>query len=350
MFPPARLGTAAFVTMAVGVLAALGLPSSAVRAADQEVNVYSFRQEQLIRPLLDAFTKETGIEVRLVSGKDDALLERLRAEGENSPADILMTVDAGRLYRAVEAGLLQPVTSSTLDALVPAQYREPSGLWYGLSVRARPIMVAKDRVAPDSIKSYTDLADPKWKGKVCVRSSGSVYNQSMLDAMIERVGVEKTEAWAAGLVANFARPPTGGDRDQIKGLASGECDVAISNSYYLGQMTTSSDEAEKAAAAATLIVWPDQDAAGVHVNISGAGVTKSAKNKENAVKLLEFLAGDAAQAIYAGDVYEYPLREGIALSPVVAAWGTFKADTLDVSKLGTHNAEALRIADRVGWR
>ena len=350
MFAPLRARSIVLLSLTLGLLTSLvALPPTA-RSADREVNVYSFRQEQLIRPLLDAFTKETGIDVHLVSGKDDALLERLKAEGENSPADVLMTVDAGRLYRALQAGVLQPIQSATLDALVPTQYREPGGNWYGLSVRARPIMVAKDRVAPDAIKSYADLADPKWKGKICVRSSGSVYNQSMLDAMIERIGVEKTEAWAAGLVANFARPPTGGDRDQIKGLASGECDVAISNTYYLGQMAASSDEADKAAAAATLVVWPDQDGAGVHVNISGAGVTKSARNKENAVKLLEFLASDAAQAIYAGDVYEYPLRNGIALSPVVAAWGTFKADTLDVSKLGTHNAEALRIADRVGWR
>lgn len=336
--------------LAAAIIALLPLVIAPAGAEEQEVNVYSFRQEQLIRPLLDAFTKETGIQVRLVSGKDDALLERLKAEGANSPADVLMTVDAGRLYRAVESGLFQPVTSEALNTLVPAQYREPSGLWFGLSVRARPIMVAKDRVAPDAVKSYMDLADPRWRGKVCVRSSGSVYNQSMLDAMIERLGVEKTEAWAAGLVANFARPPTGGDRDQIKGLASGECDVAIVNTYYLGQMAASSDEGDRTAAAGVLVIWPDQDGAGVHVNISGAGVTRHAPNKDNAIKLLEFLASDAAQAIYAGDVHEYPIRQGITLSPIVAAWGPFKADSLEVAKLGSHNAEALRIADRVGWR
>lgn len=320
------------------------------RAAGPEVHVYSFRQEQLIRPLLDAFTTKTGIAVRLVSGKDDALLERLKAEGANSPADVLMTVDAGRLRRAVEAEVLQPATSPELERLVPAQYREPSGLWYALSVRARPIMIATASVEAGALKSYLDLADPRWKGKICVRSSGSVYNQSMLDAMIEHYGVEKTEAWAKGLVANFARPPTGGDRDQIKAAAVGECDIAIANTYYLGQMANSEEASDRDAASKITVVWPDQDSFGVHVNVSGAGVTKSARNKENAIKLLEYLASDEAQAIYAGQVFEYPLRETIALAPTIAAWGPFKADTLEVAKLGTHNAEALRIADRAGWR
>jgi iron(III) transport system substrate-binding protein len=326
------------------------LGPSRAKAEGPEVNVYSFRQEQLIRPLLDAFTQKTGIAVRLVSGKDDALLERLKAEGVNSPADVLMTVDAGRLRRAVEADLLQPVRSPELERLVPTKYREPSGLWYGLSVRARPIMIAKERVEAGALKSYLDLADPRWTGKICVRSSGSVYNQSMLDAMIEHYGVEKTEAWAKGLVANFARPPSGGDRDQIKAAAVGECDIAIANTYYLGQMANSEEPSDRDAAAKITVIWPDQDGFGVHVNVSGAGVTKSARNKENAIKLLEYLASDEAQAIYAGQVYEYPLRDGIAPSPTIAAWGTFKADTLEVAKLGTHNVEALRIADRAGWR
>ncbi len=336
-----------------GLVAALlvgGLAPGAGRAEGPEVHVYSFRQEQLIRPLLDAFTQKTGVAVRLVSGKDDALLERLKAEGANSPADVLMTVDAGRLRRAVEAELLQPVSSPELERLVPAHYREPSGLWYALSVRARPIMIAKDRVEAGALTSYLDLADPRWKGKICVRSSGSVYNQSMLDAMIEHYGVEKTEAWAKGLVANFARPPSGGDRDQIKAAAVGECDVAIANTYYLGQMSNSDEPADRDAAGKITVVWPDQGGFGVHVNVSGAGVTKSARNKESAIKLLEYLGSDEAQALYAGQVYEYPLREGIPLAPTVAAWGAFKADTLEVAKLGTHNAEALRIADRAGWR
>ncbi|MGD9539175.1 MAG: Fe(3+) ABC transporter substrate-binding protein [Alphaproteobacteria bacterium] len=340
-----RFGLIAAMVALVGIVGV----ASASRAAE-ELHLYSLRQEQLIRPLLDAFTKETGIEVKLVSGKDDALLERLKAEGDNSPADVFMTVDAGRLHLAVEAGVLQPIKSETLDKLVPAQYREPSGLWYALSVRARPIMIAKDRVDPSAIKSYLDLADPRWKGKICVRSSGSVYNQSMLDAMIEHYGVEKTEEWAKGLVANFGREPAGGDRDQIKAVAAGECDIALSNSYYLGQLTNSDEESDRAAAAAVTVIWPDQDGFGVHVNVSGAGITKSASNKENAIKLLEFLVSDAAQEIYAGKVYEYPIRDGVPLSPTVEAWGKYKADTLEIAKLGTHNAEAMRIADRAGWR
>ncbi|MSO74841.1 MAG: Fe(3+) ABC transporter substrate-binding protein [Alphaproteobacteria bacterium] len=340
-----RLAIGAVFTALVGIV---GL--GAARAADAEVNVYSFRQEQLIRPLLDAFTQKTGIQVNLISGKDDALLERLKAEGANSPADVLMTVDAGRLRRAVEADLMQPIGSPELERLVPAKYREPNGLWYALSVRARPIMIAKERVEAGALKSYLDLANGKWTDKVCVRSSGSVYNQSMLDAMIEHYGVEKTEEWAKGLVANFARPPSGGDRDQIKAVAAGECDIAIANTYYLGQMANSEEPSDRAAAAKITVLWPDQDGFGVHVNVSGAGVTKSAPNKNNAIKLIEFLASDDAQAIYAGQVYEYPIRDGIALAPTVAAWGSFKADTLEVAKLGSHNTEAMRIADRVGWR
>lgn len=346
MFRLIRLGLAA----ACLALLADGIGLSRAQAADAAVNIYSFRQEQLIRPLLDAFTQKTGIAVHLVSGKDDALLERLKAEGVNSPADILVTVDAGRLRRAVEAELLQPVSSPDLERLVPAQYREPNGLWYALSVRARPIMVATERVAAGAIKTYLGLADPEWKGRICVRSSGSVYNQSMLDAMIEHHGVARTEEWAKGLVANFARPPAGGDRDQIKAVAAGECDIAIANTYYLGQMANSEESSDRDAAAKITVVWPDQDGFGVHVNVSAAGVTKSARNKDNAVKLIEFLASDEAQAIYAGEVFEYPIREGIALAPTVAAWGPFKADTLEVAKLGTHNVEALRIADRAGWR
>ncbi|MSO74047.1 MAG: Fe(3+) ABC transporter substrate-binding protein [Alphaproteobacteria bacterium] len=327
-----------------------GVGIGAALAADPEVNVYSFRQEQLIRPLLDAFTQKTGIQVNLVSGKDDALLERLKAEGANSPADLLMTVDAGRLRRAVEADLLQPVSSPTLEQLVPPQYREPTGLWYALSVRARPIMVAKERVEMGALNSYLDLAASNLKGKICVRSSGSVYNQSMLDAMIEHYGVAKTEEWVKGLVANLGRPPSGGDRDQIKAVAAGECDIAIANTYYLGQMVNSKDQSDREAAAKITVIWPDQDGFGVHVNVSGAGVTKSARNKEYAIKLIEYLASDEAQAIYASVVYEYPIRHGIAPASTLSAWGSFKADTLQVAKLGTHNAEAIRIADRAGWR
>jgi iron(III) transport system substrate-binding protein len=322
-----------------------------VRAADGKVlNIYSYRQEILVRPLLDRFTELTGIEVKLVSGKADVLLQRLKSEGRNSPADILLTADAGRLYRAREAGVLQAVHSSLLDKLVPTQYRDPDGFWYALSLRARPIVYALDRVQPDELETYEDLNDEKWRGRLCVRSSNSIYNQSHIASFIAHHGVAVAEQWAAGIVANFARKPAGGDRDQIRAIASGECDIALANTYYLARLASSNNDKDLAVAAAVAIVWPNQDGAGTHVNVSGAAVTASAKNLDNAVKLIEFLASDEAQEIYAGTVYEYPIRDGIAVAPLVAAWGAFKADDLDLSLLGKHNAEAVRIADRVAWQ
>jgi iron(III) transport system substrate-binding protein len=336
----------------MAVLATLILATSLpAQAADENaVNIYSYRQEILVRPLLDRFTEITGIEVRLVSGKADVLLQRLKSEGRNSPADILLTADAGRLHRAQEAGVLQPVRSEKLDKVVPAQYREPSGYWYALSLRARPIIIAKDRVAAGELADYEDLTDEKWRDRICVRSSNSIYNQSHIASFIAHHGVEAAEKWAAGLTANFARKPAGGDRDQIRAVASGECDVALANTYYLARLASSSREKDSAAAAAVSIIWPNQNDVGTHVNVSGAAVTASAKHLDNAIKLIEFLAGTEAQEIYAGTVYEYPIRSGIAVAPLVAAWGEFKADDLDLSLLGKHNAEAVRIADRVGWQ
>ena len=326
----------------------LGLGSQV--AAAPEVNIYSARKEVLIKPLLDAFTAETGITVNLVSGKADALLQRLEREGPNSPADVLLTTDAGRLAKAKQAGLLQPVRSALLEAAIPAQYRDPEGAWYGLSVRARPIVYARDRVDPAELSTYQALAESKWKARVCVRSSNNIYNQSMLAAMIHHIGVERTEAWAVGLVANFARKPQGGDTDQIRAVAAGECDIALANTYYLARLTVSSKPADRAVAAKVAIFWPDQDGFGVHVNISGAGVTKAAGHVEEAVALLEYLAGTEAQRNYAEVVHEYPVRTDVAWSDAVSAWGRFKADDLNLSALGANNAEAVRIADRAGWQ
>jgi iron(III) transport system substrate-binding protein len=332
---------AALVALAPGVF-------SAVRA--DEVNVYSYRQEMLMRPLLEAFTEATGIEVHVVSGKADALLERLRSEGDNSPADVLLTADAGRLIRAREAGVLRPVRSAVLEAAIPRQYRDPDGYWFGLSVRARPIVYARGRVDPAELSTYAALAGPRWKGRVCVRSSGNVYNQSMLAAMIAHLGPAATERWARGLVANLARPPKGGDRDQIRAVAAGECDVALVNTYYLARMAQSSRAADREVAAKVALFWPDQQGHGTHVNISGAGITRSARHADAALALLEFLSGDEAQEIYAGTVQEYPVRPGIPPSDLVAAWGPFKADDLDLAELGRNNAAAVRVADRAGWR
>jgi iron(III) transport system substrate-binding protein len=315
-----------------------------------EVNIYSARQEVLIKPLLDQFFAQTGIKVNLVAGAADALIQRLSSEGINSPADVLLTVDAGNLNRAKEMGLFQPVRSETLEQAVPTAYRDPEGLWFGLSMRARPIMYAKDRVNAEDLATYQDLTDSKWRKKVCVRSSSNVYNQSMVAAMIAQHGAQVTEQWAKGLVSNFARPPQGGDRDQIKAVAAGQCDVALVNTYYLGGMLNSSQADEREAASKVGIIWPNQNERGVHVNISGAGVTKNAKNRENAVRLIEFLVSEEAQRWYAEANYEYPVRPGTAVSDTLAAWGSFKADDLNLSVLGDHNPEAVRLMDRAGWR
>lgn len=326
-------------------LAALTGPALA-----QEVNLYSYRQEGLIKPLLDAFTQKTGIKVNLVTGGEDALIERLKAEGAASPADLLMTVDAGRLVRAKEAALFQPVTSATIEEIVPASLRDPDRMWTALSMRARPIMYAVDRVKPSDLSTYEDLAGPKWKGKICVRTSSHIYNQSMLAVMIESLGAAKAEAWAKGITANLARKPQGGDRDQIKAVAAGECDVALANTYYLAGLMTSKDPAEREVASKVKVFWPNQSDRGAHVNVSGIGVTKSARNVASAVKLIEYLLSDEAQKIYAETVGEYPIRSGVARSAPVASFGTFKAETVPLAVLAKNNAEAVRISDRVGWR
>lgn len=318
--------------------------------ASGEVNLYSARKEELIKPLLDRFTADTGIKVNLVTGKADALLKRLESEGRNTPADLLLTTDAGRLYRAYEAGLLQPVRSEILERDIPAIYRDPEGYWFGVSVRARVLMYARDRLNAAALSTYEDLADPRWKGRICIRSSDNIYNQSLISSMIVAHGEEETEAWAKGLVANLARPPQGGDRDQIKAVAAGQCDVAVANTYYLGGMLNSSDPAQREAAAKIAVFWPNQADRGTHVNVSGAGVTKYARNRDNAVLLLEFMATDESQRWYADANLEYPVRDGVALNETLQSWGTYKADTINLAELGRHNATAVRLMDRAGWK
>jgi iron(III) transport system substrate-binding protein len=343
-----HLGRRAAVAL---VTALAGAP---LAASGDAVNVYSSRQENLIKPLLDRFTEQTGIEVNLVTGKDDALLERLQREGMNSPADVLMTADAGRLHRAKAAGSTQVISSETLDAAIPESYRDPEGHWWGLSMRARPILYVKDKVDPASLSTYEALADPAFKGRICIRSSSNVYNQSMVSSMIAANGAEPTEAWAEGLVANMARPPSGGDRDQIKAAAAGECDIAIANTYYLAGMLQSNDPAEVAAAQALGVFWPNQegqgDGRGVHVNVSGAAVTAGAKNKEAAVRLIEFLASPESQQWYAESNGEYPVRADAKTSALLEGWGGFRADTVNLETLGELNADAVRLMDRAGWK
>ena len=316
----------------------------------EEVNVYSAREEQLIKPLLDAFSQDTGIKVNLVTGDDDPLLERLKREGANSPADLLIMADAGRLYRAVENGNLQAVQSATLNQSIPANLRDPGNRWFGLTSRARVIFYNKDKVNPAALSTYEDLADPKWQGRICVRSSNSIYNQSLLASMIATKGAAQAETWAKGLVANLARPPSGGDRDQIKAVASGQCDIAIANTYYYAQMLYGGDAAQKAAANKVSLFWPNQRDRGTHINISGAGVTASAKNKANAVKLLEYMVLDDAQRWYATTNGEYPVKPGIEPSAELQNWGKFKSDALQLTVLGKNNAQAVMIMDKAGWK
>jgi len=333
---------------------ALAISSAPAVAETEEVNLYSARKEALIKPLLERFTKETGIEVNLVTGKADALLQRLKTEGRNSPADVLLTVDAGNLHRAKEAGLTQSFESEAVADAVPAQYRDPEGHWTGLSLRARPIMYVKDEVDPSELSTYEALADPKWKGRICIRSSSNVYNQSLVASMIAADGTETTQEWAEGIVENMARPPKGGDRDQIKAAAAGQCDIAIANTYYLAGMLKSDDSSEKEPAEKVAIFWPNQpgagDGRGTHVNVSGATVTAASENTDAAVQLIEFLVSPEAQAWYAEVNGEYPVREGVEISPVLAEWGEFKADDLDLVRLGELNSAALMLMDRAGWK
>ncbi|MGQ0663762.1 MAG: Fe(3+) ABC transporter substrate-binding protein [Pseudomonadota bacterium] len=319
-------------------------------AVAQEVNLYSSRHYDSDEAIYANFTKRTGIKVNRIEADADQLMERMRAEGLNSPADILVAVDAGRLWRAQEMGLLQPVRAAALEAAVPAQYREPDGHWFGLSKRARILVYNPARVNPAELGRYEDLADPKWKGRVLVRSSTSVYNQSLTGALLAANGEAATEAWARALVANFARPPRGGDTDQIRAVAAGLGDVAIVNTYYLANLLVSAKPEDRALAAKLGVVFPNQGDRGTHYNLSGAGVARHAPNRANAVRFLEYLVTPEAQAIFAEGNSEYPIVPGAGLAPVLAAWGEFKADPLNAAVYGRNNEAALKIMDRAGWK
>ena len=315
-----------------------------------EINIYSARKEDLIKPLLDKFETQSGIKVNLVTGKADALLQRLISEGKNSPADILITTDAGRLYRAKQAKILQSINSEKLTNAIPEQYRDPKGYWFGLTLRARPIIYAKDRIKPETLSTYEALADPEWKNKICIRSSDNIYNQSLIASMIAHRNEKLTFSWLSAFVANFARPPQGGDRGQIKAVAAGQCEIAVVNNYYLGKMLTSNDDTQVEAANKVQIFWPNQEDRGTHVNISGAAITASSKNKSNAIELLEFLVSDDAQRWYAEKNLEYPIKPGIQASKILQSWGEFKADSVSLYKLGEFNAAAVMLMDRANWK
>lgn len=315
----------------------------------QEVNVYSARQEHLIKPLLDHFSQETGIKVNLVTGKSGALLTRLAAEGKNSPADVFITTDAAYLYRAKKQQLSLAIASEFLEKTIPAIYRDPDHHWFGLSLRARVILSQKGKLKDNNLR-YESLADPRWRKQICIRSSGNVYNQSLVAAMIAAHGEEKTEAWIKKLVANFARPPSGNDRDQIMAAAGGLCTIAVANNYYLAIMLKAGTPEQKAAAEKITIHWPNQMDRGAHVNLSGAFVTAAAKNRQNAVRLIEHLLSADMQLMYMNVNYEYPVRAGLPLNELLKSWGDFKKDDVPLNKIGMYNAAAVRIMDSAGWK
>lgn len=315
------------------------------------VNLYSARHYDTDRVLYDNFTQETGIQVNLVEGKEDELIERIQSEAANSPADIFITVDAGRLWRAQEAGILQPIESEVLKSKVPEYLRDPEGRWFGLSKRARVIIYNKQKVDPAQLSTYEDLADPKWKGRIIVRSSSNIYNQSLVGAILAEKGAEQTEEWVKGLVANFARPPEGNDVSQIKSIAEGVADLAIVNSYYVARLANSKDPEERAVVEKIGLFFPNQGDRGTHVNISGAGVVVTAPHKENAIEFLEYLVTPEAQTIFAKGNNEFPVVEGVKLeNSFLEQFVPFKEDDVNAGIVGKNNAEALQIMDRAGWK
>ncbi len=314
------------------------------------VNVYTHRHYKADDQLFAKFTKETGIKVNIVNASADELIQRLETEGKDSKADVLITVDAGRLYRAKSKDLLQPISSKVLETNIPVNFRDREGYWFGMTYRARIIAYAKDRVNPDTLKNYEDLIKPEWNGKVLIRSSENIYNQSLLASIIDADGSEKAKEWASGMVANMARNPKGSDRDQVKAVASGEGDIAIVNTYYIGLLLNDGNDEERKAGESVGIIFPNQDNRGTHINVSGAGVTKYAPHKENAVKLIEFLSGIESQQTLANLNYEYPINPDAKKASILKTWGDFKADTINLNKLGELNSEAVTIFDKAGWK
>lgn len=344
------------IAASVTLFTAIGCSNESQQAQDgsgaeeEVVNVYSARHYDIDDELYDSFTEQTGIEVNVIEGDSDELLERIQNEGENSPADVFITVDAGRLWRAEEAGIFQPAESSVLEEEIPTNLQHPDNLWFGLTKRARVLVYNTDNVDPAELSTYEALAEPEWEDRVCVRSSSNIYNQSLVGSIIETDGEAAAEEWAKGLVNNFAREPEGGDTDQIKAVAAGQCDVAIVNHYYWARMAKSDSAEDQEIIENTAIFFPNQEGRGTHVNISGAGVVATAPHPENAVAFLEFLVSPEAQAVFAQGNNEYPVVTGVDIDPIVAELGEFKVDEVNVSAYGRNNPEVIKIVDRAGWK
>lgn len=332
-------GLSRFVMLLLGFFLALSTARSSA-----ELIVYSERNESLIKPLFDAYTKETGVDIRFITDQAGPLLVRLKAEGENTPADLLITVDAGNLWLAAQEGVLAPVTSPVLAANIPEHLRDPENRWFGLSVRARTIVYSTERVSSANLSSYEDLASSKWKGRLCLRTSKKVYNQSLVAMMLARLGQKETERVVRGWVDNLATAPFSNDTMLMEAIAAGQCDVGIVNTYYFGRLQREHPEIKLA------LFWPNQASSGVHVNVSGAGVTRHAKHRDEAVKLLEWLSTGEAQGVFADMNLEYPANPAVKADPMVAAWGSFKPDTINVATAGRLQAEAVMLMDRAGYR
>ena len=328
---------------------ALFTVATAASAQEKVLNLYSSRHYQTDEALYTNFEKATGIKINRIEGQEDPLIERIKSEGDKSPADVLITVDMGRLLKAQQMGLFQPVKSAVLDEKIPRELKSADGTWYGFSVRARPIYYAKARVDAKQLPDYESLADPKWKGKICVRSGMHPYNLSLMSSIIAANGAEKAEAWAKGVVANMARDPKSGDTDQIKGVAAGECDIALGNTYYFARMMKSDKPEDRAAVEKVGVIFPNQSNRGAHINISGAGVAKFAPNKDAAIKFLEYLASPDAQNYFANGNNEYPVV-GRADNAQLKAMGEFKRDTLSMDLVGKNYALAAQTFDRAGWK
>ena len=333
------------------VLPAVFVTGCLSSAVAEEVNLYTARKEHLIRPLIDIFENNTGIKVNILTAKTKVLIKKILDEGKNSPADLLITVDAGNLHDAKLKNISQKIDSKLLNQLVPKNLRDTDGHWYGLSVRSRVIMYNPTKINPKEVMNYENLADDNLAGRVCIRSSSNIYNQSLLASLIFHKGDEAALDWAKGVVKNFSREPKGNDRGQMAAVVLGKCDVTIANTYYLGKWISSKKETEKSYAKQIKVLFPNQDNRGSHINISGGFVTKNAKNKANAIQLLEFLAGDRAQEIYARQNHEYPIRQDIKVSEIVKSWGyPFKMDEMNLTNLGKLNAKAGKIFDIAGWK
>ena len=333
--------------IAVGAAAVLST-SIGTSALAEEVNIYSYRQPDLIAPLLDAFTEETGIKTNVLF-LNKGLVERVEAEGANSPADLILTVDISRLSDAKDKGVTQPVESDGINGTIPANFRDPEGHWFGLTTRGRVVYASKDRVPQDAI-TYEELADPKWKGKICIRSGQHIYNIGMISSVISHLGEEKAEEWLAGVKDNLARKPNGNDRAQAKGIFSGECDIGIGNTYYVGLMMTNEKEPEqKEWANAIKVLFPNSQDRGTHVNISGMALAKNAPNKDAALKLMEFLASPKGQELYAERVFEYPVAPGAEASDIVKSFGDINPDTLPLADIANNRKAASVLVDKVGF-